>query len=271
MIRAVSATDDCEAALAAHWSQLGRLSGGTLHDQEGLLWFETPVRGLPYNGVVRTRLTDDGAAGRAIERVLGRIRERHADVWWAVHPSATPASLGERLAAAGLRPVEAMNFMALDLDGWQPPPAPDGVRFEIVADEEARRAYTELTYDYWEVEPEDREPVARLHREILERRLPGEPFLAHLGGRPVGKAYLSRPGPPGVASLYGMSVRPEARGRGVALALSAAMVARAQEHGCRRMVLHATDMAVGVYARLGFRRCGSADVYATAALWSDKH
>jgi hypothetical protein len=37
------------------------------------------------------------------------------------------------------------------------------------------------------------------------------------------------------------------------------------------MVLHSTEMAIGVYARAGFEPCGHLDVYATAPLWSGDH
>ena len=82
----MGAVDDCEAALVAHWAQLGRLPGGTLHDDDGLVWFETPVRHLPYNGVVRITLEEHAADG-AIARVMDRVRTRGAECWWAVHPS----------------------------------------------------------------------------------------------------------------------------------------------------------------------------------------
>lgn len=259
--------EDCEDALAAHWSQLGRLPGGTLHREDGLVWFETPVRHLPYNGVVRTRLAEP-AADAAIARVLGSARERGAELWWVAHPSATPRDLGARLAAAGMRPVERMNFMALDLAGWEPLPAPPGVTFEVAEGEVATREYTSLTFSYWDIPEDEHAAVAALHRAILPGRFAGARFLARLDGRAVGKAYLSLPGPPGVASLYGMSVVPEARGRGVAAGLTAAMVAHALELGCHRAVLHATDVAVGVYRRVGFARCATAPVYATTSIWS---
>ena len=266
---AMTTVNDCEEALVAHWSQLGRLPGSTLHEEDGLVWFETPVRHLPYNGVVRIRVDDGAAADRAISRVMRRCADRGADCWWAVHPSATPGDIGDRLAAAGLDPVECMNFMALELGDWQPPPAPSGVVFEVAEDEAALRAYTELTLLYWEIPGEEQDAVSELHRAIVPGRFPGMRWLAFSDGQPVGKAYLSLAGPPGVASIYGMSVRPEARGRHVASGLTAAMLARAQALGCHRAVLHATDMAVGLYTRIGFSRCGSATVFATAPVWSD--
>ena len=135
-------------------------------------------------------------------------------------------------------------------------------------EEEQVQAYTDLTVFYWEVPEEEQDAVAELHRAISPDRFPGQRFLALLDGRPVGKAYLSWPGPPGVASLYGMSVLPEARGRGVAMALTREMILHAQELGCHRMALHATDMAMGAYRKVGFELCATATVYATAPLWS---
>ena len=264
----MGATEDCEAALAAHWAQLGRLPGGTLREDDRLVWFQTPVGRLPYNGVVRTRLAEADADAE-IAGVLAAMRARGAELWWALHPSATPHDLGDRLAAAGMRPVERMNYMALDLDGWTSPP-PKNPRLEIapVTDPAGERAYTELTFLYWEVPPAEQAAVAALHAAIDPAVFPGLRFLARLDGRPVAKAYLSWPGPPAVASVYGMSVHPDARGHGAAVALTVAMVEHARELGCHRVVLHSTDMAVRVYERAGFRGCGTGTAYATAAIWS---
>ena len=257
---------DAEAALAAHWSQLGLLEGSELHEEAGVKWFETPVRHLPYNGVVRT-LADDLDA---VDRVLRRMRERGVEFWWCVHPSATPDALADHLTSAALRMVERMHFMVHELEGDAPAPAPAaGVEVRPAVDAADTAAYTALTVRYWEVPDEEAASVAELHRGILPDRFPGQRFLALVDGEPVGKAYLSWPGPPGVASIYGMSVLPSARGRGVAGALTGAMLADVRARGLERVVLHATDMAVGVYARAGFRPCGGADVYATTALWTD--
>jgi hypothetical protein len=43
-----------EAAFVAHWSLFGRWSQGTLHDDEGVLWFETPIKHLPFNMVMKS-------------------------------------------------------------------------------------------------------------------------------------------------------------------------------------------------------------------------
>ena len=65
-----------------------------------------------------------------------------------------------------------------------------------------------------------------------------------------------------------MSVRAEARGRGVARGLTTTLLERAQELGCRRVVLHSSAMAVGLYRSAGFIDRCHLTVYATRQLWS---
>jgi ribosomal protein S18 acetylase RimI-like enzyme len=66
-----------------------------------------------------------------------------------------------------------------------------------------------------------------------------------------------------------MSVRPEARDRGIAKGLTTAVLQRAQERGCHRVVHHSSAMAVEVYRRAGFVERCSLTVYATARIWSN--
>lgn len=68
-----------------------------------------------------------------------------------------------------------------------------------------------------------------------------------------------------------MSVRPEARGRGIANALTTTLVNQAKELGCRRVILHSSEMALRVYERTGFVERCTLDFFATAPIWSGDH
>jgi GNAT superfamily N-acetyltransferase len=140
-----------------------------------------------------------------------------------------------------------------------------------VLGDEGLATYAELTARYWEISEEERDLVMEIQRHWGPGRVRGHRYLAVADGQAVGKGYLSLAGPPGVASIYGMFVPHEARGRGMASGLADAMLARAKELGCHRVVLHAATMAVGVYRRAGFAERCTMDVVATAALWSDEH
>jgi GNAT superfamily N-acetyltransferase len=267
MIRGgVGVIAEIEDALFAQWSLFGRWPRGELHDEDGVLCFETPIRHLPYNGVVRTRI-----AAATISTVIERFRAREVQYFWFVHPSATPADLGNRLVAHGLAAAERMHCMSLELADWEPLPLPTDVVLEEVLDDDAMQAYTELTARYWEIPDHERDLVAELHQYWGPGRIPGHRYLAVADWKAVGKAYLSLAGPPDVASIYGMFVPPEARGRGVAGGLTTTMLNRAKERGFQRVVLHSTDMAAGVYRRAGFVERCAITVFATAALWPDEH
>jgi ribosomal protein S18 acetylase RimI-like enzyme len=67
-----------------------------------------------------------------------------------------------------------------------------------------------------------------------------------------------------------MSVRPEARGRGVAWDLANLALHLAREQGCARVVLHASEMALSVYRRAGFTRHRQLTIHGTAPLWTKR-
>ena len=259
---------EIEDAFVAHWSQLGQLPGTRLVDEDGVLRFETPIRKLPYNGVIRTSL----AEGRreVVDRVVGAYAERGVEFYWVVHPSATPADLGDWIEAAGLAPVELGTGMSLDVVGWTARERSSDVAFAEVVDAAGLAAYVDLTMDYWELEEADREVLTQLNRDWSRDPPRGRRWLALVDGLPVGKGYLSLVGPPGVAAIYGMSVRRDARGRGIAGALTDVLVAQAQSLGYRRVVLHASEMAVGVYRRAGFVERCELRFFGTAPVWSGK-
>jgi ribosomal protein S18 acetylase RimI-like enzyme len=261
---------EIEEAFVSHWSVFGRWAKGELHEEKGVLWFETPIKHLPYNAVIRTQI--DGEADAAVSGVVERFRARGVQFFWLVHPSARPADLSERLAAHGLQAVDAATGMSLEVAEWERSDLPEGVLYREVLDDADLQAYQDLTVRYWEIpDDDDAALVAEFQREWGPGRAPGHRYLALVDGTPVGKGYLSLAGPPGVAAIYGMSVLPEARGRGIAGGLTTVLLTRAKELGSRRAVLHSTDMAVGVYRRSGFVERCRFTVFATAPLWTHAH
>jgi ribosomal protein S18 acetylase RimI-like enzyme len=65
----------------------------------------------------------------------------------------------------------------------------------------------------------------------------------------------------GDCGIYMVGTVPAARRRGIATALSALAVAEARERGCTTASLQATEMAEGVYSRVGFRDLGRFEEY----------
>lgn len=84
-------------------------------------------------------------------------------------------------------------------------------------------------------------------------------YVARYGG--ANAATLMALDHEGDCGIYMVGTEPAARRRGIATALSALAVAAAGRRGCTTVSLQATEMAVGVYARVGFRDLGRFEEY----------
>ena len=94
---------------------------------------------------------------------------------------------------------------------------------------------------------------------------PGSPircWLALKDGRPISKAIINLDR--GVAGLYGVVTRPEARGMGLARILTLHGYAAAREAGYKVGVLHSPAMGVNLHEKLGFQGAEPFRVYGPA-------
>lgn len=255
-----------EEAVVAQWSIFGHAPGGTWYDEGGLAWSEAPVPTLPYNAVLRTQLGSD--ADERIDYLFRHFQQRPVQFLWLVNPTSEPANLAEKLAARGLSLAEDVTGMSLDLTSWQtdPPLAQGPVEYMEVTDERGLCAFEDLMTAYWELPEQCLPYVHGISRWAHQEGIPGARWVAFLNNQPVGKVYLSLTGSTDTASIFGVYVRPQARGRGVAEALSRLAIDRAAELGRKRVVLHSSKMAVSVYRRLGFLDRCQLSVYATTSL-----
>jgi ribosomal protein S18 acetylase RimI-like enzyme len=260
-----------ERAFETHWSVFGGWPGAALRDEDGVLWFESPIAHLPYNAVIRTAIPGDRDADAVIERVSGTFRDRNVPYLWVQRPSDRPADLGRRLAGHGLDLVERATGMDLELASWQAPPAGNtDVTVVEALDDPALHDYEKLIRTYWSVPEEERDLIERLNRYWIGPHSPGTRYVAYLDGVGVGKLFLNLSQIP-VVSIYGVAVLPAARGRGVATMLMTAALERGRRDGASRAVLHSSAMAVSLYRRLGFEERCSFDVYGTGPLFGTHH
>ena len=263
-----------ELAFVSQWAHFGQGPAGELHDDGDLIWLAAPIRELPYNAVIRTRLGADADA--RVDEVIAGYRERGVQFLWLVHPSAQPTDIARILAERGLRVVEHATGMSLDLDRWRPTRRPDapGVTYELVETDEGLAAYEQLIAEYWELSASGREFVFGINRWAHDLGH-GVRLVAYLEGAPVGKAYLSwtlgddaHEVSDETASVFGVYVAPAARGFGVAVGLMERLIDVAASTGRRRVVLHSSEMAVELYLRMGFAARCALPVYATTTLHS---
>ncbi|MGN6299938.1 MAG: GNAT family N-acetyltransferase [Angustibacter sp.] len=90
--------------------------------------------------------------------------------------------------------------------------------------------------------------VARLRPDVEGHQVVGMAWLA----------FLTRPPRPGTtdrrsADIQSVYVEPDARGRGIGVALVNAATAHAWRRGAERVTVHSSSRAVALYERLGFQ------------------
>ena len=257
-----SAKELLEQALLAQWSHFGNSTEGGLEDDGELVWTESPFRHLPYNAVLKARIGKNAA--QRVQSQIERFKQRQVHFMWVVTPSARPENIEQILVDAGLSLITREIGMIAELHNPE-----EGLAWEyrdvtyIIAENAKDIAdFESLTMAYWDLPGEMREYVHAFTWRAFTAGNCGFFFLAYLGSKPVGKAYLSMLGDAGCSSLWAVFVKPEARGLGIGSHLTRLVLQHAQKIGRRKVALMSTEMGRPVYERHGFQTVCQIPVYA---------
>jgi ribosomal protein S18 acetylase RimI-like enzyme len=221
--------------------------------------------GVPFraiNAAALANLSVDGIADR-IDDVSGWLAAR-TDRWrWLVGPSCRPADLEDHLVATGLVQTSDNPGMALDLEAWQPDAAlPAGVSIDPVVDAAGLERWRGVQRRGLALDDTATEAWYTAHRRPgFAPDLPLRNWIAALDGEPVAAAALFLGA--GIAGIYNVCTVPEARGRGIGRAVTAAALDDAVARGFQVAVLGSSDMGYPVCRRLGFREVSRLRSYAT--------
>jgi ribosomal protein S18 acetylase RimI-like enzyme len=241
-------TERTQAAFADACQEQGRLrrpSGGDAADLPGIRLWSAGIAAPALNGGA----VDDASA----------VDIATVSAWFAAR--AVPWGV---LVPVGMHWPYGRHLMTKALMALEPPQA-------VAADVPGVVVRTATPADLADVLAVDAEAFGVEDAEVQRRWV--EPHLSafsvttvvgELDGAVVGTAYAVRSdGRAGAAlSIGGVGVLPAARGRGVAAAMSAALVTRGLETGAELVHLsHDTDAAARVYARLGFTEVGGMEIY----------
>ena len=234
---------------------------------DDVLWGTTGLPLSAFNGATAATFTETTADAR-IDQVLDYFRELKIDMSWWVGPTSTPADLGERLVARGLVADGVAPGMAVSLEGWTPPPVPEGLVVEPTLDVASFRRAMEVMFAGFEMPADLLVPFEERFRGFCVG--PGaiqRTFLATAEGMPVATSLGMVVDD--VVGIYNVATAPDARRRGFGGAITAAAMAYGRELGARWAILESSPMGVSVYERLGFRQVCEVVVY--EGRFSDRH
>jgi GNAT superfamily N-acetyltransferase len=238
---------------------LSTLPHATLHDDPGLLWFETGIPLDAYNGVLQTRLSRD-VLPAAIERVLTHFQERYLPFHWHVGPTTEPADLGHLLEEGGISHDEDEPGMAADLLSLAPePPQMPELAIEEVLTEGPLREWSQTTF--CGAPPSAIQCVFTAHSGLpLGDKSPMRLYLGTVDNAPVATVKLFYAA--GVAYVGRVVTVPAYRRRGIGTQMTLHAMRAARQAGYRIAVLTASPMGVSIYRRLGFFECCTISTYA---------
>ncbi len=223
-----------------------------------------PYYARPRRGAVRFTAADVDAA-----RVALREAGQPERFEWVAE---TAPGLSDAIRAAGLDVLE-LPLMALDRSLWRAPDEPTGVTLRTLGGDEPdlaqALAVAEVGFANEGTAPG---PQGRAEREAAAAGLP-QGYLGDMAARLRRRATVTvvadaQLGPvaigshrlvDGVCEVVGVATLPSLRRQGLGGAVTGALVEDALEHGAELVFLSAgSDDVASVYARLGFRRIGTA-------------
>ncbi len=194
--------------------------------------------------------TDVEAAVEAA-RAVARERGKTIVAWW-VPPEQD--HIAPRLESAGLVNQDTPGFEAIEnaLALVTPPVADDadGIEVRLTETWDDFLAASSVIGQVFGMPPVSDEELRARYDDYRNPANPGRGFVALLDGRVVGTSYAAF-GEAGV-NLFGGSVLPEARGRGVYRALVRARWEAAVARGTPALTVQASRMSRPICERLGF-------------------
>lgn len=237
--------EECFRSFGAH-------PGAVIDEREDFLAARTGIPLTFCNGVARTRFGADADA-RVAETIASFRQHGVAFRWW-LTPSVTPPNLIEILAAHRMRHVYYATGMVADLGRMLPPREVSGLTIVRVEDEATLRTWLDVFGAGFS--------LSEAAKAAWLEFFPAAQWSLYLGildGVPIATSAMCLG--PAIGGIYHVVTLPEARGRGVGAAITAAPMRAAAAQGRRIAALQASEMAVSVYRSIGFVACCDLELY----------
>ena len=248
--------EEHQRALSAKWT---RMQGGEVLESPALTRYVTGLKVSFTNGVHAARL-GPGDVDRHIADAKSAFDNAGVPALWWVGPLTRPGDLGARLELAGFRHEEDMPWLAAELASVAEAPTPRELLVKRVSDQRDQAEWVRVMKRGFGMTAEEEHAMNAL-ATVVGYGADAEwiRFLGRVEGRPVATSGLMLGG--GAAGLYNVTTVPEFRRRGYAAAMTAVALEEADRRGHDLAVLGSSQMAIGIYQRLGFREACRFAVY----------
>lgn len=252
-----------EANLLARFIYLSQSPQMQLCLEPEITWFTTAITYPHYvfNIVLRANFSAPEAAHAYLNKLTQDAQGRQASLFWVVGPATQPVELGQCLLKRHFNLALSATAMDLDLAHLKET-GPVSPEVEVVRVERLSqlREFITIQADNSSLPSGAAQAWFDLEADIgLGETLAWQRYLGYWRGEPVAAA--STVVGAGVVGLYQVATLPQARGLGLASAVSLAAMQDARRRGHQRAILHSTPMGLNVYQRLGFKPVTPIEIY----------
>ena len=219
-----------------------------------------------FNVVARSQFSSPESAHAHINNVIKDTKLYGTSVFWVDGPSTQPINLGYYLEAHGFKYVMRGCGMSLYLDMLPEDVAfPFGLKVERVTNRPRLRQFVDVLAQNSHMTRSATQAMYEIEDYLgFEHYLPRQRYLGVWHGEPV--ATITLFSAVGVVGIYHVATLPQARGYGIASAMSKIALQDGRWLGHQQATLIATTMGESVYRRLGFQPRADFNIY----LWSPK-
>ena len=217
----------------------------------GVVRFTGPPEHEGGNFVLFSRFGDDHADA-VIGEQISYYRSRQTPFEWKVYDHDSPPDLRTRLVVQGFKPRERDVVMVMNVRGAQPRllRSPH-IKVDQLTDAAQLKSLSSLLYRVYGVDFTYLERL--LGEDLRERPYFSSIYMATMEGEPAGVGWVQFPVRSQFASLWGGTVLPEYRGRGIYRALIAVRLQEAIRRGYGLLTMEAPRSCRGLAEKLGFQ------------------
>ena len=239
------------------WTKWDKLE---LHHDGDDLWIDSDIPFFIFNLVLQTEHTSVDPKS-AIDAAISRATSRQVPMAWWVGPSDPVPDMAQHLEAKGFFHAATLTGMAVDLQTLgESPSMPHGFTISKVNNANDLETLCQIMTEVSGFPDFVQTAWLEMYRGmgIINNPL-WRLYLGNQDGTPVSTSALFLGA--GVAGIHGVTTQPEYRGRGIGYAMTHAPLFEARSLGYRVGVLFSSEMALGIYRKLGFQEYGDGNIY----------
>ncbi|MGD0278404.1 MAG: GNAT family N-acetyltransferase [Smithella sp.] len=229
--------------------------------QAGSVWsMNTGVTISDINWVWNEKpLSNDDA--KSITKTKDFYKQLNLRFWWWVFPSGQSPETRRILQGAGLRLMERVPCMAVDLnDSPSDSQFPENIKISEVKDKNDLLTWEEISFHGFEMPSRARKQYGAFVSSFkLGAQSQQKLFIAYLDGLPAATSLLFTY--KNSAGIYYVSTLPACRNKGCGMRITQAAMLSAKESGFKDVILQATPLGAKVYRRAEFKEYCHAEIY----------